>query len=83
MSTLQERLDRIRAGFLAQAPEEVRAVMTRATEDLRHSGILDGIPRPGSELPPFDLPDTEGNPLRSADLLARGPLVLSFYRGHW
>ena len=83
MSTLQERLDRIRTAFLAQASEEARTVMTRATEDLRSSGILDRIPLPGTELPPFALADTEGNLLRSSDLSSKGPLVLSFYRGHW
>ena len=83
MSTLQERLDRIQAAFVAEAPEDVLTIMKRATEDLRASGILDGIPRPGTELPPFELSDSEGNPLRSSDLLSQGPLVVSFYRGHW
>ena len=83
MSTLQERLDRIRTAFLAQAPEAARTIMERATEDLRTSGILDGIPRPGTTLPPFELADTEGQLVRSADLLSNGPLVVSFYRGHW
>ena len=34
-------------------------------------------------LPAFELPDTEGSIVRSADLLARGPLVVTFYRGLW
>lgn len=83
MSTLAERLDRIRKAFAAQAPDDVMAVMHRATEDLRASGIMARIPAPGDPLPAFELPDTEGNPVRSADLLAEGPLVLGFYRGVW
>jgi len=83
MSTLQERLDRLRAHFARTAPEETKAVMHRATEALRASGILGRIPAPGDSLPAFDLPDTEGNRVRSADLFAQGPLVLSFYRGAW
>ena len=43
MSTLAERLDRIRDGFAKQAPEAARNVMHRATDDLRNSGILAGI----------------------------------------
>ncbi len=31
----------------------------------------------------FELPDSEGEPVRSAALLERGPLVLTFYRGLW
>ena len=83
MSTLQERLDRIREGFHKQAPESVISVFSRVTEDLRASGITSGIPAVGDPLPPFELPDTEGNTVRSADLLARGPLVLTVYRGLW
>jgi peroxiredoxin len=33
--------------------------------------------------PPFALPDSRGNVVRLADLLARGPVVVVFYRGHW
>jgi hypothetical protein len=83
MSTLQERLDRIREGFLQQAPESVVSVMSRATADLRASGITSRIPAVGDPLPAFELPDTEGRPMRSADLIAEGPLVLTVYRGLW
>ena len=83
MSRLQERLDRIREAFVAQAPEQVLAVMARATEQLRASGILHGIPEVGDRLPAFALVDTEGKSVRSEQLLEGGPLVVSFYRGHW
>jgi hypothetical protein len=33
--------------------------------------------------PFFSLKDLEGNVVNAADLLRRGPLVLSFYRGVW
>ena len=83
MSTLKERLERHKAHFAKVAPPEARAIMTRATNDLRESGILDGVVQVGSPLPAFDLEDTEGKRVRSADLLARGPLVLTVYRGVW
>ena len=57
--------------------------MGNATQALRDSGILDGIPMVGSNLPAFELPDTEGQLVRSEDLLAKGPLVLTIYRGVW
>ena len=83
MGRLQERLDRIKAGFAAKVPDEVKAVMHRATEDLRGSGILDTMPRVGQTLPAFALPDTDGRVVRSEELLAAGPLVVTFYRGVW
>jgi hypothetical protein len=83
MSTLKERLDRIKASFLKSAPAEAIAVMDRATEELRASDILSHIPTPGSRLPDFELPDSKGQLVRSSELLGQGPLILSFYRGLW
>ena len=42
-----------------------------------------GAPAVGDELPPFTLPDDGGRLVASADLLANGPLVVSFNRGNW
>jgi len=83
MSRLQERLDRIKAGFVKQVPPEVLQVMAGAEEELRSSGIMDRIVAPGSPLEAFELTDTDDQRVRSADLLSRGPLVLTVYRGAW
>ncbi len=40
-------------------------------------------PSPGDPLPPFQLPDENGRLLSLAELLASGPLVVSFNRGNW
>lgn len=40
-------------------------------------------PGAGDELPPFLLPDDNGRLVSSAELLARGPLVVTFNRGNW
>ena len=83
MSTLQERLDRIKAGFRAQVPLEDVATIEEAVQGLRDSGIMAGVPAAGSQLPAFSLPDTEGNIVSSDELLANGPAVITFYRGVW
>ena len=83
MSTLQARLDRIKREFLTHAAPEGGQVIARATEELRDSGIMERLPEVGSMLPPFELPDTEGRTITSAELLGKGPLIISFYRGVW
>lgn len=83
MSTLKERLKRIKENFLKKASPEAVEVMNRSTEALQESGIMDRIPEVGSRLPAFDLLDTEGEHVRSDDILSRGLLVLTFYRGAW
>ena len=57
--------------------------MHRATEDLRKSGILDRIVAVGARAPAFDLANHDGRRVSSAELLAGGPMVLSFFRGSW
>ena len=83
MSTLKQRLDEIRSSFESKAPAEALALMHRSTENLRASGIMNGLPNPGTELPAFGLQDTDGQVVRSEDLLAKGPLIATFYRGLW
>ena len=83
MRTLQDRLDAIRASFAEKAPADAKAVMERATNDLRDSGIMDRLPKVGDQLPPFELADTNGDIVRSEELLAAGPLVVTVYRGEW
>jgi hypothetical protein len=76
-------LDRIREGFEKQAPPEAVALMHRATEDLRNSGIMDRVLKEGQAAPAFELLDSRGNLVSLRGLLGRGPAVLSFFRGHW
>ena len=81
--TLKEKLDSMRKRSETKMPPEVLAIMHRATDDLRRSGILDHVLEPGDDAPEFSLPNAEGRTVHSTDLLARGPVVVSFYRGVW
>ena len=53
--SLEEKLAATRAGAASRIPPERQAIMHRATEDLRRSGILDRIVPVGSPMPAFDL----------------------------
>lgn len=81
--SLQDRLDAYKAEFVKKVSPEKLAIMHRATEDLRRSGILDRILKAGDQAPEFSLLNTRGEKISSADLLRRGPLVVTFYRGLW
>jgi len=37
----------------------------------------------GDTAPEFELPDSSGVPRRLCDMVANGPRVFVFYRGHW
>jgi len=81
--TLNEQLDRLREAAKTRIPAEARAVMERSVEDLRASGLLSRIVKVGQPAPDFTLPNATGRQVGLADLEARGPVVLSFYRGRW
>jgi len=81
--TLQERLDAYKTEFERKTPPEKLAIMHRATDDLRRSGILNRVIKVGSPIPEFVLPNIRGEKISSADLHSRGPLVVTFYRGVW
>jgi len=47
------------------------------------AAIMDRIVKVGGTAPAFSLASYDGSRVASADLLAKGPLVLSFFRGSW
>jgi hypothetical protein len=81
--SLEKKLAATRAAAASRIPRERQAIMHRATEDLRKSGILGRIVPVGARMPAFDLANHDGRRVSSEDLLAGGPLVLSFFRGSW
>jgi hypothetical protein len=83
MTTLAERLDAIRAAAKTRIPPEAQAVMQLSVDDLRASGLVNRIARVGQPAPKFSLPNAAGEQVSLDSLLARGPVVLSFYRGRW
>jgi peroxiredoxin len=81
---LQQDLDTITAQTRALVQPERLAITDEAVHNLLASGIEDRILATGDPAPAFTLPDAiSGKPIRSADLLAIGPLIVNFFRGRW
>ena len=86
--TLQAKLDAFRADFEAgrppySVPRSVIDTMHRATEELIASGAAGQALKAGDIAPLFVLKEPGGKSVSAAELLAQGPLVVSFYRGVW
>lgn len=64
-------------------PADVQAIHGRAIKELQKSGIAEQALQPGSRAPEFELSDSNGKRISSADLLAHGKLVICFFRGRW
>jgi peroxiredoxin len=80
---LQDQLDEITASTRKLVQPERMAVSERAVRELFESGIENRILAVGAPAPEFTLNDPSGRAVRSADLLALGPLILNFFRGRW
>ena len=86
--SLQARLDAFKVDFRGgkppfNAPPEIHPIMERATAELIASGAAGRALKVGDRAPSFTLNDPDGKPVSSVDLLSKGPLVISFYRGVW
>lgn len=82
--SLQDTLDAFKHNFETNvAPAEAVAAFHRFTDEQIASGQADNALNVGDRAPEFTLPDANGNPVSSAELLKAGPLVVTFYRGFW
>lgn len=81
---LQSQLDAITAQTRALVQPERLAITEQAIHDLLASGIESRVLPVGAAAPWFALPDAlTGKSVRSADLLALGPVIVNFFRGRW
>jgi len=85
---LQDRLNAFKANFeagrFALTPtKEALETMRRATDQLIASAQAQRAKKAGDRAPEFVLADPDGEPVSMRELLAKGPLVISFYRGVW
>ena len=83
MTKLQDQLDHITTETRRLVQAERLAPGERAVEELFISGIEQRILPVDASAPEFSLPDAAGRQVKSADLLALGPLIVSFFRGRW
>ncbi len=81
--SLKENIEKYKEGFKSRVPVEAQETMQRATEDLKHSDLIDRVIKIGDKAPDFTLKDTAGQDMHLYHLLNDGPVVLTFYRGKW
>lgn len=81
---LQGKLDAFKSEFDTRlAPPAAVKALHRSVDELIASGAQSRALKAGDLAPDFTLPDVDGNPVSSKTLLAKGPLVVTFYRGAW
>jgi len=86
--SLQEKLDAFKSNLESGAPpynmpRHLVDAMHRQVDELIATGQAERAMKAGDVAPAFTLADAKGNTVDSEALLARGPLVVTFYRGVW
>lgn len=81
--SLKTQIDAFEVQKKANVPADILDLMDVTTEKLIAEQLSKHALKVGDKFPAFELPDSEGKQISSTELLAKGPLVLSFYRGGW
>jgi peroxiredoxin len=81
--SLKEQLDEYRAAWYQRVPAERQAIMERHIEQLRDGAIARTMKKVGDRAPQIVLDNARGETVDVGTLLAKGPAIVTFYRGGW
>ncbi|MGU3451931.1 peroxiredoxin-like family protein [Methylobacterium sp. 391_Methyba4] len=79
----RKSLREIRSGQLGSFGRRQLELYEESLQWTKKAEIIDNALKVGDRAPNFILPDAYGQFVSAQELLRRGPLVLSFYRGSW
>jgi peroxiredoxin len=80
--SLAEQLDAASQSVKQRRPDFADAI-DRMVGRLKEGGAGTQAPQVGDPMPPFYLPDERGRIVSLDELTARGPVAITFHRGHW
>lgn len=81
--SLKEQLAEYRAGWYQRVPAERQAIMRRHIDELRSGAIARTMLKVGDRAPAIVLENAKGATVDVGALLAKGPVIVTFYRGGW
>lgn len=81
--SLKAQIDAFNVQKKANLPADVLALMNTTNEELIAQHIRNNALQVGDKIENFILPNHLGKNIELADLLDKGPVVVSFYRGAW
>ena len=81
--SLKAQIDAYNVQKDAKLPADVLALMNTTNEELIAQYIKDNALQIGQKVENFSLANHNGENIELADLLKKGPVIISFYRGGW
>ncbi len=80
---VRKELEEFREKSSKTAPPDRLRIYEQGIEEVRKSGVTEKALKVGDRAPDFELPDARGKKVKLSDLIARGPVVVTWYRGGW
>lgn len=80
---LSEALKEFKKNFENSAPADVLEEIEKSVSELAEGKLFESALKIGDRIPKFQLSNATGKIVNSEHLLAKGPLVINFYRGGW
>ena len=81
--SLNDQLEQMRQASWGKWPSQNRAIVERSRDELAHSDIIERALKVGDKAPEVILQTPTGERIMLYHLLRAGPVVITFYRGHW
>ena len=83
IKSLKAQIDAYNVQKEAKLPADVLALMNTTNEELIAQHVRDNALQVGQKVANFSLANHCGDTVALTDLLAKGPVIISFYRGGW
>jgi peroxiredoxin len=83
MFSLQQEIIDLNKELYAKLPSEVLENFNKSINDYKSREVEKHAIAQGSKMPSFSLLNADGQVVHSVDLLRRGKLVITFFRGAW
>ena len=80
---LTEEINDLKQQLGKDIPREILEEIGQFIQGLVETGIEKTSRQSGDKVVSFNLPNVSGKMVSPGDILAKGPMVLSFYRGVW
>ena len=82
-SAFQQELAATAQHLATVLPADAARTIDQGIATVAASGQAQRVLQAGQAAPDFTLPNADGQPVHLRELLAQGPVVLTFYRGNW
>lgn len=82
-ASLKSKLEERKTNFALKADDNKKRAYREGIESVEKSGIVNSAKQLGDKAPDFTLNNALGKPVTLSELLNKGKVVLTWYRGNW